>query len=149
MMAHGSGQNSETERFQTGLNICLYTAKPEAQGSQNTPLQSQIIVQSLTVSRLYRTTEVRQVSVPAHSLCVTVTLQKPHLHCFKVRKEVIRINESFKSWHSGCFSSGNVVLIYMYVIYTCTEILCFSTLDSHNLSQHFHWKLKYYSIIIL
>lgn len=53
MMAHGSGQSSETERLQKGLDICLYRAKPEAKGSQNAPLQSQIIVQSLTLSRVH------------------------------------------------------------------------------------------------
>lgn len=57
MMAHGSGQSSETERLQKGLDICLYRAKPEAKGSQNAPLQSQIYrytdIQSLTLSRVH------------------------------------------------------------------------------------------------
>lgn len=30
MMAHGSRQSSKAERLQTGLDICLYRAKPKA-----------------------------------------------------------------------------------------------------------------------
>lgn len=129
MMAHGSGQCSETERLWTGLDFCLCRAEPQTQGPQNTPLKSQIIVQSLTSSRVY---SLDNRSKTGQCTCTQFMCycNTTHLHCFQLRKEVIRINESFKSWHSGCFPSGNIMLIYMYVIYTYTEILCYSTLDS-------------------
>lgn len=50
VIAYGSGQSSKIERLQTGLDICLYRVKLGAWGSQNTPFQSRIIVQSLTQS---------------------------------------------------------------------------------------------------
>lgn len=146
MIARGSGQNSKTEGLGTGLDICLCRAKPEAQGSQNIPLQSQVVVQSLTSSRVYSSGQQKyNMSVYLYSLCVTVALQKPHLHCFKLRKEVIRINVSFKS------------ILLVFFIWKCNAYMhicniCLHRdplLDSHNLPQLFHWKLKYYNIIII
>lgn len=67
-------------------------------------------------------------------LCITATQQNPCLHCFNLKSEVIRMDGNSKISQNGCFSSGNITLIY--IIYLHSP--CYRGLESHlsHLRKH-------------